>query len=1246
MAKWNKAQQEVLDSLQENRNILVSAAAGSGKTAVLVERIIRSVTEGRCHMDEILVVTFTRAAAAEMKTRILSGLAEVAEKSPTKEMYRELSLADSAEITTIDSFCNSVVRENFHLADVDPSFQIYDSEEAELVKDDVMRDVFDRFYREDEEFRRLSDYFISNHISDSKLRETISAIDSYADGFASPESWLSMVRRGEGLDALTERQFRDAVEMAKEIRTEVEEVISDLPGLLPEDPDGINEKLLGKLMNVFADDRERLTEAALAADREGFVSAFEGKGPSFPQKDAEEVLGQDKKKELVSLHKKVKEMAKAVPDPAQLRRAQERSMPVLQRLLDVTDAYRAALAAEKKRNRRYEFNDIGHFAWKVLSGHPEVAERYRSKYKYIYIDEYQDSNDLQENILGLCARRDEKGMPCNIFMVGDVKQSIYRFRQARPELFMEKEAVYGDEAPEGRLIRLNRNYRSRKMVLDSANVIFRHVMSPIFGGILYDEAAYLHAPEEESYREHYPEAVGRPVGGRTELFLIRKPEEGEADDQALLFADQAEAYILAREIRKMIDEKKQLVRNEKYDPKDPSSDPYRPAEYRDIVVLMRSVRGCSDLLKVCEKCNVPVRVEDRQGYFDAEEVVIMLSLLSVLDNHLQDIPFASVLLSPIFQLTEEELALVMTEEREKLPFAVRCRRFAENRQDCPEESLRGAALKLKNAFDYLARWEKQKNYLTIAELLDEIWADTGFKSFVAAMPEGGRRLANLNMLSIRAEQFEGKGRKSLFDFIRYIDKCRVNDIDFGEARVDESGGNVVRIMTMHSSKGLEFPIVFLMRLGRQFMTREKSDNLSFSRVYGLGMHIFETWDDIPVRTKSELRNEIHRLEKEEMLAEEARLLYVAMTRPKERLIMIGKEPGRGSFPEKPTGTNLKNARCMLDYIIPVILTDPDAEKLIRVTEETLAGLKKEYEDAVKREKGGEKLAAETLLAKLEDEVKAAGAKPDPYFFWYEKWKDVWMRSKLSVSEVKHAAMPGAEEKERKEGKGRGESKESKGSPENRESKDDINRQAAEEDYIPEEIDITDQVDKEEIVDAWTGGALRGTVIHRIMELLPFTEVTENAKMEQIVRTLLSGSAFTEEERNLPALMDVTRFYSAEEESLFQRMRRAEERGCLRRESQFTAGVPAKSLPALGTDSEERVVIQGVIDAWFKEKDREGNDHIVIVDYKTDRVKSPAELADRYRAQLELYKMVVESLTHIPVTEMILFSTIFGEVPVR
>jgi len=1270
VAKWNEAQQAVLDSLQDHNNILVSAAAGSGKTAVLVERILRSVREGLCHVDEILVVTFTRAAAAEMKTRILNGLTKMAEDNPTKEMYREMSLVNSADITTIDSFCNSVVRENFHLAGVDPAFQIYDSEEAELLKDDVLRDVFDRYYREDPEFREMAEYFISGHISDSKLRDTIYAIHEFAESFASPESWLNMVKNGEGLTALLGKEFQNAKGTAEDLLQEVNAVIETVPGMLPDEDTRVNEKLRGKLLAVFSDDMERLLAASRAETREVFDAAMDGRGPNFPGTQAEELLGPDVKKQLEDLHKRVKDLRK-LPKPEALRQSMEAAMPLLRKLLSVTEDYGRALAEEKKRNRRYEFNDIGHFAWQVLSGHPGVAERYREKYKYIYIDEYQDSNDLQENILTLVARRDEAGETCNMFMVGDVKQSIYRFRQARPELFMEKEALYSDagsgvpsggDDPEsddssgnqpGRVIRLNRNYRSRKDVLSSANVIFRHVMSRFFGGILYDESAMLYAPEKESYEDHYPDAPNLPVGGKTELFMIANPEEGEEAPDEELTPDQAEAFILAREIRKMIDQKKQMVLNEAYDPKDPSSRPYRPVEFRDIVVLMRSVRGCTELIQICEQLNVPVRVEDRQGYFDAEEVQIMLSLLSVLDNRLQDIPFAASLLSPLFDLSEEELALVMTEERERMPFSEKCRRFAENRISCEEESLRRVAEKLKNALDRLAEWEKEKTYLTIAELLEKIWEDTGFDRFAAAMPQGGRRLANLNMLQLRAEHFEEKGRKSLFDFIRYIDKCRVNDIDFGEAREDNAGGNVVRVMTMHSSKGLEFPVVFLLRLGRGFNTRERSDNVSMSRVYGLGLNIFETLEgELRVRTKSVFREEIHRMEKDEMLAEEARLLYVAMTRPKERLIMIGREPSRGDFPATPSGTNMKKARCMLDFLIPVLRTDPDAAELIRETDITLGELakeKKEFQKEDKEKKESPQVFWETLLESMPD----AGEKEDPYDFRYAYQADVWMRSKLSVSEVKHAAMPKWET-------GTGTTaqevvRESTGQTLQAEWQHHFesgnqkltDRKASEMcmfDQDGPEEDVTDRVDKEEIAGV-SGGALRGTVIHRIMELLPFTEVTENAKMGKVVSEILQGPRFTDAERAIAGLDAVNRFYSDREDSIFQRMRRAEARGTLFRETQFTAGVPAKLLPALGMDTEERTVIQGIIDAWFKEQDADRQESIVIVDYKTDRVKNPQELVNLYRAQMELYKVVLEEITHLPVKKIVLFSTIFGEVDV-
>ena len=503
MPEWNEAQQEVLDSIKDHQNILVSAAAGSGKTAVLVERIIRTVLEGKADIDEILVVTFTRAAASQMKAKIIAALEKAVSEKADSNLTKQLMLAESADIMTIDSFCHKIVKENFQVAGVDPAFDIY-------LTEDVLDEVMDAHYRDDEVFRDLSRFLMKKNLNDDELRGYILNISRIADSFADPSRWLD--EAGNEYDALRESGTTKWIEEYKKyIKT-----LTQQDSLL------------------------KMSDASKT------------KWKNFPRKQAVEALDEERVKRLTNERDTLKQSVKTIYSEEELQKEIETSAKYIKCLVTVVSEFREALLKEKEKCGKYEFSDISHAAYRVLydtekNCPSETGRRMADIYKYIYIDEYQDSNDLQENVINAVARRDADGYINNVFMVGDIKQSIYRFRLARPDLFAEKADNYVD-GEGGRLISLNMNYRSRKEVLDATNFVFREIMNRQFGGIDYDENAELHTPDIASYQTNYPEAgPSDNISGIPELILINKTrEEGEAETE--LSSEEQEATVIGRRI--------------------------------------------------------------------------------------------------------------------------------------------------------------------------------------------------------------------------------------------------------------------------------------------------------------------------------------------------------------------------------------------------------------------------------------------------------------------------------------------------------------------------------------------------------------------------------------------------------------------------------------------------------------------------------------------------------------------------
>jgi len=865
---WTTEQQQVIDL--RNRNILVSAAAGSGKTAVLVERIVKIITDKNhpVDIDHLLIVTFTNAAAAEMRERIGNAIEKALDEQPGNEhLLRQLTLIHNAQITTIDSFCLYVVRNHFHEIDLEPNFRIGDEGELKLLREDVLGRVLEQNYEEPSE--AFSD-FVEGYASgrtDVALNEMILQLYEFSRSYPWPEKWLDSFV---GAYRIETREELDRAEWLAPLTENICFVLKDCEQLLKQ-----------ALAITQQDDGPDMYEKAVQSDLEKYdglsrlTSFCELSGALSDIKydrlaSSRGFEGDPDKLELVkSLREQAKDVVKKLCkqyffcSPEMMIGQLERTEPMLEEVVRLTKQFADEFAAAKRRKNLVDFHDVEHFALQILVDEEtekakKTAEEFRDTFEEIMIDEYQDSNEVQETLLRSISR-EERGEN-NIFMVGDVKQSIYRFRLARPELFMKKYDSYSLEESTTQRIDLHKNFRSREEVLTCTNDIFYKIMARSLGNVEYDAEAALYpgasypaiemkktAGKEETAEEQTKQSI---ADFTPEILLADSNDELLEDTE---FSDKKtlEAKIVAEEIRHLM--KTQPVT-------DKATGELRAARYSDIVILLRSLSGWADsLVEVLNGNGIPAHTVSSTGYFSTVEVQTVLSMLRLLDNPRQDIPMAAVLRSPMAGLTDEELAVLRLEDG-SVPFHEAVLELAEGLyeedgqkeisdseadSEADQKQGRNADEKTENHIEITAHRKLLKFYkkykqlrqlvpdTPIHELIEIILRETGYGHYVAAMPAGNRRTANLNMLLEKAAAYEKTSYKGLFHFVRYIDELQKYDVDFGEADMVGENEDVVRIMSIHKSKGLEFPIVIVSGMGKNFNKQDTRSKMVLHPELGL-----------------------------------------------------------------------------------------------------------------------------------------------------------------------------------------------------------------------------------------------------------------------------------------------------------------------------------------------------------------------------------------------------------------------------
>ena len=1249
---WTTEQQQVIDL--RNRNILVSAAAGSGKTAVLVERIVKIITDKNhpVDIDHLLIVTFTNAAAAEMRERIGNAIEKALDEQPGNEhLLRQLTLIHNAQITTIDSFCLYVVRNHFHEIDLEPNFRIGDEGELKLLREDVLGRVLEQNYEEPSE--AFSD-FVEGYASgrtDAALNEMILQLYEFSRSYPWPEKWLDSFV---GIYRIENREELDRAEWLAPLTQNIRFVLKDCEQLLKQ-----------ALAITQQDDGPDMYEKAVQSDLEKYeglsrlTSFCELSGALSDIKydrlaSSRGFEGNPDKLELVkSLREQAKDVVKKLCkqyffcSPEMMIEQLERTEPMLEEVVRLTKQFADEFAAAKRRKNLVDFHDVEHFALQILVDEEtekakKTAEEFRDTFEEIMIDEYQDSNEVQETLLRSISR-EERGEN-NIFMVGDVKQSIYRFRLARPELFMKKYDSYSLEESTTQRIDLHKNFRSREEVLTCTNDIFYKIMARSLGNVEYDAEAAL-----------YPGASYPVSADFIPEILLADSNDELLEDTELTDKKTLEAKIVAEEIKHLM--KTQPVT-------DKEAGTLRAARYSDIVILLCSLSGWADsLVEVLNENGIPAHTVSSTGYFSTVEVQTVLSMLRLLDNPRQDIPMAAVLRSPMAGLTDEELAVLRLEDG-SVPFHEAVLELAEglyeedgqkeiSDSEADRKQGRNADEKTENHIEITAHRKLLKFYkkykqlrqlvpdTPIHELIEIILRETGYGHYVAAMPAGNRRTANLNMLLEKAAAYEKTSYKGLFHFVRYIDELQKYDVDFGEADMVGENEDVVRIMSIHKSKGLEFPIVIVSGMGKNFNKQDTRSKMVLHPELGIGLDYMDGKKRIksPTIAKKAIAKQIDL----ENLGEELRVLYVALTRAKEKLILTGtlkdapekleffrQQANLSKAADRPLSyLTREGASGYLDWILPAVLSygDKYPVRIVEAAELVLDEVENQLEQNEDlTERIGEIKAADPQLV---GQLKQRFSQRYPYQV------DVLRKNKYSVSELKHRAMREKFEAEQEE-----------------------TIPAFLEEPVTPTIPLF--IQREESVEQETAnrGALRGTAVHRVMECYDFA--SEKSVHEQM-EAMEKEEKITADMRALVREQTVADFVSSE---TGKRMALAQRGGALYREKPFVMGFTEEELENYGfgadsntdsceniyekTDSdqekeeqkrirheEDLTLIQGIIDVFWIEKDG-----IVLLDYKTDRVQQAKELIDRYETQLKLYADVLERVfgaRKLKVKEILIYS---------
>lgn len=1172
---------------------------GSGKTAVLVERIINKVLNEKINIDEILVVTFTNAAASEMRERILDAIYKKLDKEPENEnLQKQITLLNKASICTIDSFCLEVVKNYFYeLENISPNFRIADTSEIELLKQEVIDDIFEEKYEnEDESFTKLINTYTS-YRDDGPLKELILKIYSYIQSNPFPEKWLNEKIEMFNLNNKLEEDFGKTL-WGEVLLQEIKETAIDSIVTLERIEKYLSvEPELEKFWQTIRNDLEQLE--ILKESTNSWDKAYEVckniEFVTWPRKNSNLEIKERAKEARDEVKEKLKNISIKVLNCTSKEANQDiyDMYEILKKLKNLVLEFKEEFSKRKRDKNIVDFHDIEHFALKILlktdeNGNilkTEIAKKYEKKFKEVAIDEYQDSNLVQEYIL--TAVSNDK----NIFMVGDVKQSIYKFRQAMPELFLEKYEKYkkkeDKEEKDNLKIQLFKNFRSKENILKFTNNIFQDIMSKQLGDILYNEEEYLNLganyPQiEQNQKIEINVIQTKEIEGEEKTYI--EENEEELQDNEHVEDTELEARFVANKIQELVKNKFQV-----YDKK---KEMYRDIEYKDIVILLRATSKSAPIYEQeILNLGIPVFSDSSQEYLDSIEIQTIMSLLKIIDNPIQDIPLVTVLRSPIGKFTDDELIQIRLNDKKDNFYT--CMQKAMISGD---EKLRN---KIQNFLNDLDNWRKEQEYLALDELIWKIYSDTGYYNYVSLMPNGILRQANLKMLFERAKQYESASFKGLYNFIHFIEKIHLSSGDLGAAKIIGENENVVRIMSIHKSKGLEFPVVFLSSTGKQFNLMDLNKSILLHQEIGIGVKYIDYEKQIQYDTlsKAAVKNKIL----VETLSEEMRILYVALTRAKEKLIITGIEKNYDKLLEKmnqqieqyPKQENkinsilLKKYKKYLDWILLVYLYEE--ENIKDFTELKVYNKAELLKKLVKQDK------EEVDIIKILKNSDVEQEKLDKIGKIIEqkyKYKDsISIPNKTTVTELKELS--------------------------NKKIRKNVNFDA------PKFI-------KNNMQERLTG-AQKGTVLHLCMQKLEIGREYNLKDVKELINSLKEKEIITKleaENVNINAILKFTK------SKIWKELKSAKE---IHREEPFYMTIPAKEI--YNKELEEKILVQGIIDLYYINS----NNELVLLDYKTDYIENDEkELIQKYSNQLKLYKKALESALNRKVDKIYIYSTYLGK----
>ncbi|HFL3256870.1 TPA: helicase-exonuclease AddAB subunit AddA [Clostridioides difficile] len=1264
--KWTKEQLEVIESRE--CNLLVAAAAGSGKTAVLVERIIQMITsrENPIDIDKLLVVTFTNAAASEMRERIGDAIGKALDENPeNKHLQNQLVLLNKSSITTIHSFCLDVIKSNFHRINLDPNFRIGDQTECAILKQEAIEEVFEDLYEErDEGFLNLVESYAERG-GDKEVQDIILGIYSFAMASPEPKKWLIDSAERFNIDenfdfsqSIWARAILDTVKIEiNGLCLNMERALKEVESI--EELETFAEKLSVEYKKI-ADISQACNKSWDEAYKKMASMSFENyvKGVKRISKDAPSYIKESKEKAKTIRDKTKKSLESIVSstfnkDNDSIREEIKYLYNIVKPISSVVLRFEEEYSNKKREKGIIDFNDIEHFALNILTDVDEkgnivpsdIAVGYRNKFYEIFIDEYQDSNLVQEVLLKAVANTETP----NRFMVGDVKQSIYRFRQAKPELFLQKYNNYNDKKGSShRKIMLYKNFRSREEVVDAVNYIFENIMNENIGEIEYTEKERLNLGANFSVDTDEKSIIG----GATEIHLIQKDnkldddiindkddrinnKEDEIEEEEKLDNIQLEARMVGNIIKDLMKVNEDGKIQKVYDK---GIDGYRPVEFRDIVILLRATSAWAPVFAdELMNMDIPTYADVGVGYFDTIEIKTILSLLQIIDNPMQDIPLISVLKSPIFGFTPEDLIDIRVQSKDKIFYEVlkstaEYDGFTDSQNENESEFIPSEECinKSKDFLIKLKEFKERSMYMSTDEFIWYLYTRTGYYAYVGALPGGSQRQANLKVLFERAKQFEETSLKGIFNFVNFIEKLKKSSSDMGSAKTLGENANVVRIMSIHKSKGLEFPVVICSAMGKNFNTQDFKKSILYHHNLGYGPQFvdYERRISFPSIAKEALKSKINI----ENLSEEMRVLYVAFTRAKEKLIITGSTRNiQDSIKRWSNGIEsldtisqyeILKGKNFLDWIMPCVLRHRDLSNLLEEVgldavfnvehnSKWYGKLWNKNDILVEKKSDEEKESIEEILEKIDvdnpdsdyySEIEEKLNYIYPYEFSTRK------PATISVTEIKKI--------------------------QNNYEEELINTIFEQKVILKKPLFIQNEEEREKI-----SGTERGTIVHLVMEVLDLKNVSSVNDIKSQIRGFVSKGIITEKQASIVNPYKIYKFFAS---NIGKRMLNAE---IINREKSIYAQVNMKDIyiyeKLINNDDKklydnESVMLRGIVDAYFEE-----DNQIVLVDYKTDFVNEENinQIIEKYKKQLDLYADIIETLTGKSVKEKCIY--LFG-----